>query len=78
MLFTYGGSVEQSQILHYAAMRNLPDGVEVPKYIYNKDSDTQGTKVNESLDQDTGGVCHELSGGTRNPTLLRRFFFLSL
>ncbi|PWY83897.1 putative ankyrin repeat-containing protein [Aspergillus sclerotioniger CBS 115572] len=53
MLFTYGGSVDQGQLLHYTAMRGLPDSVEVLEYIYNKDSDTQGTKINKLLDQDT-------------------------
>ncbi|GAD99606.1 conserved hypothetical protein [Paecilomyces variotii No. 5] len=52
LLFKYGGSADRGQLLHYAAMRECADNLEVLKFIYDKNPDTNAIRINKLLDED--------------------------
>ncbi|KAH8422459.1 ankyrin repeat domain-containing protein [Aspergillus melleus] len=50
LLFQYGGSTEHGQLLHFASMRRDPNGLNILKYLYNKDPSLM-ERVNCLLDE---------------------------
>ncbi|KAJ9258348.1 hypothetical protein DTO271D3_4754 [Paecilomyces variotii] len=52
LLFRYGGSIDRGQLLHYTAMRECSDNLEVLKFVYDKSPEAGAMKINKLLDED--------------------------
>lgn len=50
LLFTYGGSTEHGQLLHYASMRRDSNGATILQYLYSKNPRIMD-RVNHFLDE---------------------------
>ena len=52
ILFRYGESADQEQLLHYAAKRDQPDSLKVLRFMYDKNPEASAMNVNKLLVQD--------------------------
>lgn len=52
LLFEEGGEIHQGQLLHYAAMRNEGNSIQVLSFIYDQDPDFNRSRLNKLLDED--------------------------